>query len=73
MSNIDLYFLDTAPLHEGHCEVNNNIFKKIHCKTARRLEIEQLDWLEKELQRSNKLDRKILIFGHYPVISNGYY
>ena len=73
MSNIDLYFLDTAPLHEGHCEVNNNIFKKIHCKTARRLQIEQIDWLERELQRSNKLDRKILVFGHYPLISNGYY
>ena len=73
ISNIDLYFLDTAPMHEGHCEVDNNIFKKIHCKTARRLQIEQIDWLEKELEKSNRLNRKILVFGHYPLISNGIY
>lgn len=72
-SNIDLYFLDTAPLHEGHCEVDNTIFKQIHNKCAEELKQEQLKWLETELEKSVKNGRKKIVFGHYPVISNGFY
>lgn len=73
ISNIDLYFLDTAPLHEGHCNVDNDIFKKVHYKSANKLKLEQIDWLKRELEKSNRLGRKILVFGHYPIISNGVY
>ena len=52
---------------------NNDIFKKVHCKSANKLKLEQIDWLKRELEKSNRLGRKILVFGHYPIISNGFY
>lgn len=65
-----LYFLDTIQLHpsefvdgtrikEKHNDILNNIFEK------------QLSWLEKSLKSSNKKFK--LVFGHYPLLTNGVY
>lgn len=70
--NFDLYFLDTVPLYKGHCYIDDEMITNIHDKKSKQLKKEQLEWLETELEKSETGRRKI-VFGHYPVISNGYY
>ena len=69
--NIDLFFLDTMLLYHGHCGITKELIESKHKKNADLLKNEQLNWLDKELNES-KNKRKI-IFGHYPMISNGLY
>ncbi len=70
--NFDLYFLDTTPLYKGHCYITDKMITSIHGKSINDLKKEQLDWFTSELEKSEKWKRRI-VFGHYPIISNGYY
>ena len=68
--NIDLFFIDTVQLYDGHCGIYKNKIEKIHGDSIDNLAYKQLNWLQSELEKSNK--HKI-VFGHYPILSNGYY
>lgn len=69
--NLDLYFLDTVLLYHGHCRISKDMIQSNHNKSANLLKEEQLNWFKGELEKS-KVKRKI-VFGHYPIISNGFY
>lgn len=68
----DLFFIDTVQLFPEHCNIgfrkvkrankNSNIFKIIN---------DQLSWLDSELEKSSIKNK--IVFGHYPIITNGYY
>ena len=69
-NNTDLFFIDTVQLYPGHCFISKNMIEKIHNKPVKILINEQLQWLDYELSISNK---NKIVFGHYPIISNGAY
>ena len=71
--NIDLYYLDTVLLYKGHCFINEDKIKSIFNKSHIELKSEQLSWFEENLKLSKSHNKKILVFGHYPILSNGYY
>ena len=67
--NIDLFFLDTV-LFNKHSGLEKFKIENIHNNSISNLINEELNWFENELKLSNK---KKIVFGHYPIISNGYY
>lgn len=69
--NIDLFFLDTVQLFPEHCGIHKKIIENIHHENTDTLIYKQLNWLQTELQKSN--NKKKIVFGHYPIISNGAY
>jgi len=71
--NIDLYYLDTVLLYKGHCFINEDKIKSIFDRSHRELKLEQLTWFEENLKISRSNNKKIIVFGHYPILSNGYY
>ena len=70
-NNTDLFFIDTVQLYPGHCYINKNIIENAHNKPVSQLINKQLEWLNNELSKSN--NRNKIVFGHYPIISNGAY
>tara|TARA_Y100001970_G_scaffold277540_1_gene381914 strand:- start:581 stop:1495 length:915 start_codon:yes stop_codon:yes gene_type:complete len=70
-NNTDLFFIDTIQLYPGHCFISKNMIEKIHNKPINILINEQLQWLDKELSKS--INKNKIVFGHYPIISNGEY
>ena len=68
---VDLYFLDTVQLYPGHCGITRELLENIHKKNIKQLIHNQINWFIRELEK-DKNKRKI-VFGHYPVISNGAY
>lgn len=73
MENVDLFFLDTVLLFKGHCKVFDYHIYKTHKKSYMTLKEEQLNWLESELEVSKENGKKIIVFGHYPILTNGFY
>ena len=71
--NIDLYFLDTILLYKGHCYIKEEKINEIFNKPHQELKNEQLIWFENNLKISQSQNKRIVVFGHYPVLSNGYY
>ena len=69
--NIDLFFLDTVQLFPGHCGIHTNLIENVNQENIDTLIFKQLKWLQDELEKSN--NRKKIVFGHYPIISNGAY
>ena len=69
-SNIDLLFLDTV-IFNTHFSIDKNKIEKVHNDNIDNLINNQLNWLEDNL-KLNKNKKKI-VFGHYPIITNGYY
>lgn len=69
-NNLDLFFIDTVQLYREHCRISTQIIENIHNKDIFILQNTQLNWLDYELSKSK--NRK-LVFGHYPIISNGFY
>lgn len=70
-NDIDLYFLDTVILHPGHCGITRELIQNIYRKNINVLINAQISWFLTELEK-DKNKRKI-VFGHYPLISNGVY
>lgn len=70
-NNTDLFFIDTVQLYPGHCFISKNMIEKIHNKPIDILINKQLQWLDNELSKSK--DKNKIVFGHYPIISNGAY
>lgn len=71
-NNVNLYFLDTILLDMGfHCGVNANKIQEVHKENFMKLKKKQIDWLEKEFK--NDKDKRKIVIGHYPIISNGIY
>ena len=68
----DLFFIDTVQLFPEHCNIgfakvkqvnnNENIIKIIN---------DQLQWLDYQLEKSSIKNK--IVFGHYPILTNGYY
>ena len=69
-SNIDLIFLDTV-IFNTHFSIDKTKIEKVHNDNIDNLINNQLKWLEDNL-KLNKNKKKI-VFGHYPIITNGYY
>ena len=69
-NNLDLFFIDTVQLYREHCRISTKTIESIHNKDIFMLENTQLKWLDDELSKS--VNRKI-VFGHYPIVSNGVY
>lgn len=67
----DLFFIDTVPLNSNHASITDEIIENAHKNEIKYLVNKQLKWLDKELGKSN--NKKKIIFGHYPIITNGYY
>jgi tartrate-resistant acid phosphatase type 5 len=68
---VDLYFLDTVQLFEGHCGITKNIIQTVHSNHINNLINNQINWFTKELQNNN--NKRKIVFGHYPIITNGVY
>lgn len=68
--NIDLYFLDTVQFNI-HTWVSKAKIEEIHGKSYQVLIDEQLNWLDMEL--SKQPNKKKIVLGHYPIITNGAY
>lgn len=73
MENVDLFFLDTILLFKGHCNIFDYNIYKTHNKPYMDLKEEQLNWLENEMEKSKYNGKKIIVFGHYPILTNGFY
>ena len=70
--NTDLFFIDTVQLYENHCSIGKNDMKRILNEDDYFvLKNKQLDWLNSELEKSTAKYK--IVFGHYPIISNGAY
>lgn len=67
--NIDLYFLDTNQFNLEW--VSEDIIKKVHNQKPEVLIEKQISWLENEL--SKNINKKKIVFGHYPMLTNGRY
>lgn len=68
---VDLYFLDTVQLFEGHCGITRDIIQSAHNKHINTLVNNQLNWFVRELEKDN--NKRKIVFGHYPIITNGVY
>ena len=53
------------------CVFFTSKIENVHNKYINDVEKEQIEWLDCELLKSK--DKKKIIFGHYPIISNGLY
>lgn len=69
-SNVDLIFLDTI-IFDTHYGIKTKYIENIHKDNIENLIFKELNWLEKQLNKN--IDKKKIIFGHYPMISNGIY
>ena len=69
--NVLLYFLDTTVFDNNFIHISNSKIKNIHNKNSYILSIEQLNWLSNDLSLNK--NKKKIIFGHYPIITNGLY
>jgi len=69
-NNIDLYFLDTVQFDTHSC-LSKELIENVHNNTINNIINKQLTWLDNEMEK-NKEKPKI-VFGHYPIISNGLY
>ena len=69
-SNIDLLFLDTV-IFNTHFSIDKSKIENVHNDNIDNLINKQLNWLEDNL-KYNKNKKKV-VFGHYPIITNGYY
>ncbi len=67
--NIDLYFLDTNQFNLDW--VKEERLKEVHNLDSKTLIKNQIDWFKNELNKD--LKKKKIVFGHYPVITNGRY
>ena len=70
-NNTDLFFIDTVQLYPGHCFISKNMIENVHNKPINILISQQLQWLNNELSKSKNKNK--IVFGHYPIISNGAY
>lgn len=70
INEYSLYFLDTIQLYPSE-HVDGQRVKDTHNKPLLKIFEQQLNWLENELISSNKKHK--LVFGHYPIITNGVY
>ncbi len=68
--NVDLYFLDTVQFNV-HNWVSKEKIEEVHGLDYQTLIGDQLEWLNYEL--SKKPNKKKLVLGHYPIITNGFY
>ena len=68
--NIDLYFLDTIQFNI-HTWVSKEKIEEVHGLDCKILIENQLEWLNNELCK--KPNKKKLVLGHYPIITNGVY
>lgn len=69
--NIDIFILDTVQLYHDHCGISKYKIQEVHNKHIDNLLYNQLKWLNSSLENSNKKHK--IIFGHYPIITNGIY
>ena len=69
-SNVDLLFLDTV-LFNTHFSLTKDKIEKVHNDSVDNLINKQLNWLEDNLKLNE--NKKKIVFGHYPIITNGYY
>jgi len=67
----DLFFIDTVQLFPEHCAISKNMIENVHKNDIHNLINNQILWLDNELSKSNKVNK--IVFGHYPIITNGYY
>ena len=68
--NVVLYFLDTVPFDTQYWISKENI-ERIHNDKIELIKQKQLFWLDGELMKNN--NKKKIVFGHYPIYSNGVY
>lgn len=68
--NVDLYFMDTSQF-AIHDWVPKDKIEKVHNLDYQTLIGDQLEWLNKEMGKNK--DKKKIVLGHYPIISNGRY
>ena len=69
--NIDFIFLDTQILAPEYApNINTEIIESKHNKKIIDLQLEQINWLKKVL---DKCKNKIIVQGHYPLYTNGIY
>lgn len=71
--DMDLYFIDTVLLYKNHVGITDDIIKDLFNTSHRVLKEQQLEWLDYNLENSKLNNRKTIVFGHYPIISNGLY
>jgi len=69
--NTDLFFIDTVQLFPNHCGITSKNMTDIFNCDFPVLENAQLIWLENELINSGSKNK--IVFGHYPIVSNGLY
>ena len=69
-NNVDLYFLDTVQFNTHSC-LSKELIENVHNNSINNIVNKQLTWLHNEMEK-NKHKQKI-VFGHYPIISNGLY
>lgn len=70
-NSADLFFIDTVQLYKEHCNITTSKIERVHNKDINIIENEQIEWLNWELMKS--YHKKKIIFGHYPIVSNGFY
>ena len=71
--DMDLYFIDTVLLYKNHVGITDDIIKDLFNTSHRVLKEQQLEWLDYNLENSKLNNRKTIVFGHYPIVSNGLY
>lgn len=71
--NLDLYFLDTVLLYKGHCSIHQDKIDELFQREHKDLKNQQLLWLEKGLKSTQQSNRRSIVFGHYPILTNGLY
>lgn len=69
-NKVDLFFIDTVQLFPGHCNISKAKIENVYNDCIDNINYNQLKWLNDELSKSKN---KKIVFGHYPVISNGVY
>ncbi len=69
--NIDFIFLDTITLAPNESpNFNSKFIEKIHKKSIKQLQKEQINWLENKLKQNNNIK---IVHGHYPIFTMGAY
>ena len=69
-SNVDLYFLDTVQFNTHTC-LSKELIENIHNDKIDNLIDKQLKWLDNDM--SININKNKIVFGHYPIITNGLY
>lgn len=68
--NVDLYFLDTVQFNINTW-VSKEKIESVHELDYQTLIGDQLEWINTEMSRNK--NKKKIVFGHYPILSNGVY